>query len=212
MSISAALRLVFVASKHLPPLFVLTLVGFAPLARADIQLDFVYDPLTGATTATYSGSWGAWTGAIQDTGASGGISATGIAHYGSQSSYINTSVFLGATIPWTANTTSSGFSGDAWGFNSGRVIAPSTYLANGTINGSLTFAGMDLATFGFDATEIANGGTIGSGSYIVHWTASTTAIPEPATNALLFGLAVVGFAVCRNRRGAVGRTGLPPAV
>lgn len=172
----------------------LVTLGLGPVARADFQLDFVYNPITGATTASYSGSWGSWSGAIQDTGASGGISETGFAHYGSQSSYINTAVFSGATIPWSANTTSSSMTGDAWGFTGTRVIAPYNYTANTVISGSLVFSGLDLTILGFDATEIANGGTIGSGNFVVHWTASSP-IPEPGSDSLCLGLIALGALV-----------------
>ena len=199
MSILNKLGQAVALKKNIPSVMLLVSLCLAPIIRADIALNFVYDPVSGATTATYFGSWANWTGAIQDSGASGGISPAGIAHYGATSSYINTSVFSGAAIPWTVNTTTPTYSGDAWGFSSGRVIAPSNYTANASISGSLTFAGLDLTALGFTPTEIANGGTIGSGNFIVHWSASSP-IPEPSTYATILGAGALGIAIIRRRR------------
>jgi hypothetical protein len=194
MTTPTILRQAVALKKNARAILLLASLSLAASARADFQLDFVYDPVTGATTASYLGSWGSWAGAVHDSpSTSAGITPGGLAHFAGTNDYLLTSTFTGATIPWSVNTSSSGFSGASWGFGPGIVDAPYGYTANTVISGTIVFAGMNLTAFGFDATEIANGGTVGSGNFIVHWTASN-AIPEPATSAAMLGVSALGLA------------------
>ncbi len=192
----------FAARKTIKPVIcLLGSLGFASIACADFQLNFVYSPITGATTATFTGSWGAWGGTNDPSPVNlGSINPTGIADFSGTNDLLSNSAFSGAIIPWSVNTTSSGHTGASWGFGPSIIYAPSGYVANTVISGTVTFAGLDLTALGFDATEIANGGTIGSGNFIVHWTASSP-IPEPATDAVCLGLVALGAVAWRIRRG-----------
>lgn len=85
----------------------------------------------------------------------------------------------------------SNFKGDNWRFDPVIYMGPANYNAATEVAGSMDFAGRDLAELGFDASEIANGGTIvldtAGGNVNVNWSAE--AIPEPSVITLcaLFG-------------------------
>lgn len=65
----------------------------------------------------------------------------------------------------------------------------------------MTYAvGVDLADLGFDAGEIASGGTLSGTGGTVNWTASVLAVPEPSSFALLAGGLALGAVVARRRR------------
>jgi len=174
---------------------------FAPIAQAQFTLDFVYNPGTDTTTATYAGAWNTFSGSSYNDGPLLSFSTDGIrAQNSTYSLIVNTT--LSDPVPWT-NATISNHTGDSWGFNSNYIFASFGYVAGTHLSGTLSFVGSNLAELGFDETEITNGGVLGSGAYTVTWTA--TAVPEPMTYAVILGLVVLGCAGYRNRRILPGR-------
>ncbi|GAB5559340.1 MAG: hypothetical protein SynsKO_09870 [Synoicihabitans sp.] len=176
------------------------------VAQAQILLKFVYNSGTDTTTATYSGSWGDYTDAeavINSTAMS--ISASSFTSYGGSRGFDGTdnTSFHGLTMPWNLET-ATGRTGDTFGFSSGAssgfLFAEPGYTQGTSIDGSLIFSGSDLTELGFDETEIANGGTLGSGSNLVTWSASVAAVPEPASFGALIGLIVLVFSAFGRRR------------
>ncbi|MCF7686992.1 MAG: PEP-CTERM sorting domain-containing protein [Cephaloticoccus sp.] len=201
MKITSASRQSVAQKYSIPVILLLVSLWLAPTARAQFTLDFVYDPGTDTTTATYAGAWNTFSGSSYNDGPLLSLSTDGIrAQNLTYSLILNTT--LSDPVPWT-NATISNHTGDSWGFNANYIFASFGYLAGTQLSGTLTFVGSNLADLGFDETEISNGGVLGSGAYTVTWTA--TAVPEPATYAVLLGILVLGCAVYRNRRGRLGR-------
>jgi hypothetical protein len=89
--------------------------------------------------------------------------------------------------PWT-NANANSRSGDALRFDDIIFLGPTGFTADTEINGSLTFNNRNLTDLGFDAAEIASGGTIllntANGEANINWSCVNN-IPEPATIALL---------------------------
>ncbi len=93
------------------------------------------------------------------------------------------------------------FSGDWIRFwvGSSFVRVPTGYdRVNGTLAGSMTWAGTSLMGLGFAADATISGSFPALGT-TVYWSATNTAIPEPGTYAALFGLAALGFSAVRRR-------------
>ena len=143
-----------------------------------IFLDFVYDPATDATTATYNGSWDTFAESPYG-GTLGGLDRAGESFYaiGSAASFDPLPTTMSISTPWETNDTVTGSSGDPFGFDTDQIYGPRDFTSGQTISGSLVFGGQDLTDLGFDADEIANGGFIPlGGTNVVSWSAS--AIPE----------------------------------
>jgi PEP-CTERM motif len=180
-------------------------LGFGSAARAAIQLDFVYDPVANATTASFSGTWdvaanspgpGSTEGFASSTSfQSFRISATtngygGRARNGVSSPYAWADVGVATTM-----------TGDFFGFTQSYVYGPEGFTAATSIAGTMTWAGKDLTAMGFSAEEIANGGFHSGSAGRVNWTASNLAmVPEPATYGLMTGGLILGCALMRRRR------------
>jgi hypothetical protein len=204
MNIRSTFPLTVSLSKILLTAIILASFGLVPVAQAQITLSFVYDPGTNTTTASYSGSWATF-------------SQTGSGTYGSFGLIVDNRDFvnvdgdvitdqgtaaLAGTVPWIQNYSPTGHSGDAFGFQVGssNYDAPASYIAGTNLSGQLVFADTTLADLGFDASEIANGGSFVGGGNTVNWTASVAAVPEPATYAVFFGAGALVCAAYRNRR------------
>jgi len=201
MKVPSALRQSVVLKNSMPVILLLISLCFAPIAQAQFTLDFVYNPGTDTTTATYAGAWNTFSGSSYNDGPLLSFSTAGIrAQNSTYSLIVNTT--LSDPVPWT-NATISNHTGDSWGFNSNYIFASFGYVAGTHLSGTLSFVGSNLAELGFDETEITNGGVLGSGAYTVTWTA--TAVPEPMTYAVILGLVVLGCAGYRNRRILPGR-------
>jgi len=201
MKVPSALRQSVVLKNSMPVILLLISLCFAPIAQAQFTLDFVYNPGTDTTTATYAGAWNTFSGSSYNDGPLLSFSTDGIrAQNSTYSLIVNTT--LSDPVPWT-NATISNHTGDSWGFNSNYIFASFGYVAGTHLSGTLSFVGSNLAELGFDETEITNGGVLGSGAYTVTWTA--TAVPEPMTYAVILGLVVLGCAGYRNRRILPGR-------
>lgn len=169
-------------------------------AQAQITLNFVYNSGTDTTTATYSGSWGSYTQAATFSPTTTSLtSGGGNAFDGSLSGYSSSGSFTGASLPWTSEV-AIGHTGDSFAFNCSAIYTAAGYTAGTQIDGSLIFSGSDLSDLGFNATEIANGGTLGSGLNLVTWSASVAAVPEPASFSAVIGLFVLIFSTFGRRR------------
>lgn len=177
----------------------------ASSAFGAISLHFVYDPATDTTTASYSGTWGldatdSAPSFVFRSSASLDISFEGGAlqvFYNTENvnvGFVETST-TSFTTPWAVATATSA-SGDPFGFDGfgaiggSNLLGPVDFTASTSIVGSLEFAGSDLTELGFDAAEIANGGSIDLGDgAIVNWTANV--VPEPSTLSCLFSISLL---------------------
>lgn len=90
--------------------------------------------------------------------------------------------------------------GAFFGFDSHSLYAEPGYDQGDSILGSLIFSGSGLSDLGFDATEIAHGGSFGPVSNLVTWSASVAAVPEPASFGAVIGLFVLAFCGFGRRR------------
>jgi hypothetical protein len=176
-------------------------LSFGSAAQAAIQLNFVYDPVANATTATFSGTWNL---AAQSTG------TLGYAHRATASDFysltaIPAGFFSGGGMhtpyAWESAGNASSYTGHEFGFDSNLCFGPVGFTAATFISGSMTWAGKNLAAMGFSAEEIANGGFYSGAAGTVNWTASNLAmVPEPATYGLMSGGLILGCALMRRRR------------
>ncbi|MDP0500338.1 MAG: PEP-CTERM sorting domain-containing protein [Verrucomicrobiota bacterium JB022] len=98
------------------------------------------------------------------------------------------------TSEFTSSTT---FSGDGIVFTSTNLLVPAGYVSGTALSSTMTFEDATLESLGLTP-----------GSYTWSWgsdsatlTISAPAVPEPTTYALLGGLAALGFAAWRRRRG-----------
>ena len=181
-------------------------LGATSAAHAAIDLSFEYNPSTGDTVAHYSGTWDAF------SDGSGGGTSTTISHitfYAIPTQNGNTSYrsYLGGGVDFAPNESSypwvsaaaTGTTGEAFGFNENSVYGPITGFTPSTpIEGTMTFINSTLTTLGFDASEIANGGSLTGAGGTVNWSASV--VPEPSTYAAIFGCVALGFTVIRRKR------------
>lgn len=159
----------------------IAVAAFAMLASVQfsqgvITLSFVYDPDTTTTTATYSGSWDAfsqtstWNSNLRQIYTEGFTSTFA----GGGTYAIDLGRPINGPFSWgNINATSS--TGDDFAFNTSNIIAPLGYSAGNPINGSLIFSGSNLTALGLFNGEI--GTYTGSGN-TVNYTASI--IPEPS--------------------------------
>jgi uncharacterized protein YhjY with autotransporter beta-barrel domain len=149
-------------------------VCFTSAALAAIDLDFVYDPTAGQTTATYSGNWETSSTGDPSTSVQHHITETAFTRLHGQFGF--TSSALVGAIPWTSATALSS-SGSNFGFiMTGYIYGPALFTPATPISGALIFDG-DLDSLGFDSAEITNGGTISSIGGSVNWTASVMIVP-----------------------------------
>lgn len=178
---------------------------FATKASADIQLDFVYDPETNITTATYYGTW--------DVSATGGglVTFPSVFFTGTSANAQTSGIDIGfnseagissAFYPWSETTqpSGSGHLGDNFGFAFDTVWGPVGFTDTTIISGSVMFEELTLSALGFDENEILFGGMLTGSAGTVNWTASVAAVPEPSSFALLFGLVIMGAVFVRRRR------------
>ena len=182
-------------------------LGFTPTAKAQISLEFVEQ--AGSTTVTWSGAWSVW-GSISGTFPASTLNMSPksfnmLGASGELFEMRTASNSGSATIPWIdAAADPTSFSGDSWGFEiSGNNLntfayAPSGYIQNDALNGSATFLNRSLSQLGFDASEIANGGTITIQGTVITWSA-TSAVPEPGAFAFIAGIVILGSAAFRRR-------------
>ena len=180
--------------KIMPPVALLAVLSLALTARAQITLAFVYNSTTGNTVASYTGNWNGATFTPNGTN-SGALFKIDPSFFAAEpvgSTSISSGVPLFGTAPWNTVTADSG-TGDFLAFTGDIVYAQGGYTSGSPLAGSLTFVGKGLAALGFDASEIANGGVLGSGGTAVTWSAS--AIPEPSTYALCCGCLALGYVV-----------------
>lgn len=165
-----------------------------------INLTFQYNPNTDTTLASYSGS-------LTFPGPPDGL-AIAVFHDLNDARFINNfsgsdAGYFGAltgTIPWgigSAAISASSFGGDSFGVSTGGLIVPQGF-SGGTINlnGWMIFD-EDLTELGFDAEEIATGGTLTSSGNDINWSAAV--IPESSTLSLLI-LVLCSALVLRLRR------------
>jgi len=183
----------------------ITALALASVVSADMSLDFVYESTTDTTTVS-------WNGAM-------GVNSTGTANLSSPRTYLMAHILEGvgnvgsvsyiamdatANTPWddiSATAYGSNFTGDNWRFDSNNYIGPASFIDTTEVDGSMDFVGSNLAELGFDATEIANGGTFildtAGGDVNVNWSASS--VPEPATAGLL-GISALGLWLFRRAK------------
>ena len=164
-------------------------------AQAAIQLNFVYNSVTDITIATYSGTWDV---SSERSAVDGGLSSLFL-FFEARSGGEGGESWHGITGPYPWQSYGQGFSreGDYFSFGYTKVWGPTNFTPSTVINGSLTYdTGIDLADLGFDADEIANGGTLTGSAGTVNWTASVSAVPEPSTHLLMLG----GIALLASRR------------
>ena len=169
-------------------------------ANAAINLDFVYDTISGDTTASYAGTWdiaGTGVGVIDVSRSSATYFQMRPAGWGP---LITQSVSgAGLSGPYAWDVYQEGVStGDPFGFDLTYVYGPSSFTSSTIIAGSVTYAGVNLTDLGFDAAEIANGGTLTGTGGTVNWTASV--VPEPSTYAAILGFISLAFVTIRRRR------------
>ena len=166
------------------------------MSQAAMTLAFVHDASTGNTVASYSGTWDIYTG-IQTAGSiQPSLVDSNFFFISDGGIYTFTfdDFFQGATFSWNAATV-TGQTGDPFGFDSQFAIyAPVGYTAGGSISGTVTFAGTDLATLGLlDGESGIYTSNLGNS---VSYTAET--VPEPSSS--LISLVAVGAFLSRRRR------------
>lgn len=185
------------------------LFTFGPLAGgadAAIFLDFNYNVQQDRSIITYSGSWDTFSANAELTYDLNKITQNEIyALTGLAAVYIPSSNPIGANLPLNLLTPTS-VTGDNFGFlhnaYGASLYAPSGYTAGASIQGSMSFDGIDLEELGFTyhsgtasyGTGVLSG--MGPGNDVT-WDVRVTTIPEPASAALL---ALGGMAVALRRR------------
>lgn len=227
MPTSSALLPTTLLKKFLPLFLVAGALALVPRANASFQLSFVYDPITGATTATYYGSWATFEDSVfskqgetlgltrrsffrRDGGswdyATRGIRGENvITTEGEDGHIINDLSYM--YYPWDI----SGYrkpdyiSGDSFGFDGLYRYAPVGYVASTLLSGYMIFEGKDLASLGFSPENINASGILpafsGNAGNDVYWSTSDgSVVPEPASFGLLIGTTALGFGLWRIRR------------
>lgn len=199
-----AMRNLRSAWKWLGGLFLL----LPALAQAQITIEFVYNGTD--TVVSYQvapGSLSSLTlGGTANTSDEHNVRNGGLVNVtaGTMDTYTNPGFSNSA---WGATTVAAtSFSGDPIRFFQGSsgVRVPTGFdRATGTLAGTMTWAGHSLVDLGFASNSAASGSFAALGT-TVNWSATTSAIPEPSTSAvLLLGLAAIGtrrIATFRRRR------------
>jgi hypothetical protein len=171
-------------------------------AQAAIQLDFVYNPVTGTTTATYFGTWDV--GALEtfENNEKHVTTPSNIKSWDAGDVAINYSggINPGSGFVWGDSGAAVSSTGSVFGFDENVVYGPVGFTSDTEISGWMTW-NKDLTAMGFDSDEIAlGGGTYTGTAGTVNWTVSTAAVPEPSTYCLLSGGLVMGWVVSRRKR------------
>jgi hypothetical protein len=172
-------------------------LSFTSAAHAAINLDFVYDPATQNTTATYEGNWDITYGTNVNYGNSETFTSDllRVTIHGGSGYYHGESA---VTLPWTTASINS-HTGADFGFSSiGQIYGPLGFDSTTDILGTMTFVAQDLGDLGFNSAEIAYGGVITTPGGAVNWTA--TAVPEPSTYAGIVGIVALAAVAIRRRR------------
>jgi hypothetical protein len=182
----------------------------APTARGQITINFTYNgtdttltynvapgslsSLTFSDTSVYSEEHNVRNGGLVNV-APGNIALDGYIH---------------PTIPnpgslsnanWGSTSAPTSFSGDSIRFFQGSSsvrVPPGFDRVTGTLAGTMLWTSTSLIGLGF-ATNNTTSGTIAAFGTTVNWTATNTAIPEPSTYAVLFGLAGLCLAAIRRQ-------------
>jgi hypothetical protein len=177
-------------------------LGLSSTAKAQIQLDFVFNSATGRTTATYSGTWAVDSDDVNNT-AAGTVVAESTA-FQVRNTVSGTSMYgleggIVGPYAWSAEG-GHYLSGDNFGFTPDWVYGPIDFTAATLISGS-AYWDKNLTEMGFDAAEIlAGGGSYSGPGGTVNWTVSgAVAVPESSTYAAFLGGAALLLCIMRRR-------------
>jgi len=208
-------------SSKLIVIGVMALAGFLNQTQAAMTLDFIYNPTVGTAGSvtieydmlvsldglTIAGS-GTPQSPINQVRGGGLFVSSGADNQAVEYRYeVKPAV---PNVPWTQHITDPvSVTGAAFGFNN-RAAAPRVFLPVGyteqdfddgnSIVGSYVFTETSLGDFGFGETNLSLGtGSFDAGFGEITWTTTTSAVPEPSNNALIFGAATLGFCIYRRR-------------
>ncbi len=174
---------------------VLASLSLATSAFGAISLTFEYDITTGDTVASYSGAWDSFNAVTQSLLTYAGIDSANF--YNVNGWFVNTSdTFSGSTFAWNEADPTS-VAGDPIIFATNRISGVAGYVQGQAINGSLTFASTSLADLGLTDGQNATYTSFNGGNSVIF---NAVQVPEPATNAALLGLGILGLALWWRRR------------
>jgi hypothetical protein len=186
-------------------------LGICSTAKAQVHLDFVYDPAERRVDLHYYGTW-----AINYDPAHGVYNP----FISTEARLSSVTLFGGNTQPysiaptveetfdfpmaWNGAPDGTWVSGDVFGFTTNSIYGPAEFTTGTYMSGYAVFYLFnDLSEMGFDAAEILAGSGSHSGAAgTLYWTV-TSAVPEPATYAAFLGGAALLICIMR-RRGAHG--------
>lgn len=121
--------------------------------------------------------------------------------YFSDNSLSGIAVFNDLDTPWNPVDGTS-ITGDPLGYyeySPGTIVlfGPADFTSTTVIDGVALFANKTLADFGL---SVGDSGTLSSGAFVINWSATVSAVPEPAAVGALGGAACLVFTVWYQRR------------